>query len=249
MVMKKEIGEPRKKIPIPEPPYFQQGSGVTLIYTLPAHRFNDILPGFFETYPNRKKVWFAVDVFKWDKSISKHDPEVNHPFNEIIYRVYVKFNGRLGDYTIRAYLNNPVAVNWGRHFYAYPKYLADVSINKTPITLLARGLRDGQEILNLEVTKRGFISGLLSPLFNAYINRLIKRYAGPYNFREEENEVVNVPVTMKNKLSIGKVKQAYFRDPIEWDILSEKEALKPSYVFLWESIDMNVDPPEITKNP
>jgi hypothetical protein len=64
MVMKNEIEELKEKIHIPKSPYHQQSSGVTLIYTLPAYRFNDILPGFFETYPNIKRVWFAIDIFK-----------------------------------------------------------------------------------------------------------------------------------------------------------------------------------------
>jgi len=233
--------------PLPKPPYLQQGSGVTLIYTLPSHRFNNIVPDFFETYPSRDKVWFAVDVFMWDGSISKQDPRVNNPFNEIIYRAYVKFRGRFGDYTVRAHLNNPIAVEWGRSYYAYPKHLANILIEKMPNKLFAYGSRNEREIFSLEVAKRGLASSLLSPLFNLYINRLIKEYTGPFNFREGKNEVINVPVTIRSKLSVGKVMRAYFRDLTEWGVLSKEEALKPSYTLLWERIEMEIDPPEITK--
>ena len=249
VVMKNGIPGLREKDSIPKPPYFQQGSGVTLLYSLPVHRFNQALPGFLETYPNRKRVWFAIDVLKWEKSFSKHAPGSSHPHIEVIYGVWVKFNGRLGQHPMKSYLNDTIGIEWGRYFYATPKYLANISIDKTTAKLHARASRDGEKVLELDVKPRRFIGNLLSPLLNAYIGRLQKRYVGLYNFRKEDNAVIRIPVTLKNKVSLGKVNQAYFKEPIEWGILTEQEVLKPSYVFLWGNIDMDISPPEITRNP
>ncbi len=230
----------------PLPPYYFSGKGIAIIYEIPFSRVKDIIPEFFTPDPEKKKIWFMINYYNWEKFYPVDDPDSLHSFNELYYKFSVKHGSQLGDYPIKLYLDSDMGIASGIELYGYPKYHAQMTFTLAGKRGSFLVQRNGITELKIEIREsKGFIAGVMSFFANMTANSYINRYSGNFLYDRVQDRLVKGTTEIRNvNYKLAKIKRIYLREPLEWEILTEEEMLNPKYVFILEDTEAVLEQPE-----
>lgn len=92
--------------------------------------------------------------------------EIGLNYHEVILSIPAEFNDKNGGYCSLLYLDNSDAITGGREIWGFPKYYADISIEKDENNVSAKVTRNGNVVIevNAELGKTVSIPELPDPL-------------------------------------------------------------------------------------
>jgi hypothetical protein len=232
----------------PHPPYRFVGRGISLVYEIPFSRVKGAIPSHFDPDPGKGKIWFMVHFHDWQNFYPLSDPGFKHSFFESYYKFSVKYQSRLGDYPLKLYLTSDLGIASGIELYGYPKYPAEMRFelkNQRGRFMIAR---DGVKELEVELEKgTGLLAKIATIFANATAGSYLTRYTGNFLYQKEGNRarLTRGPTQItKIRYHLAKATEVYLREPLEWEILTELEMLRPKYSFILTDIVADLAPPE-----
>jgi hypothetical protein len=116
---------------IPPPPYEMPCESLTLVYAVDPAGLRRVVPPALDLLPLPvvKQHILVVMAYRYEhgRSLRRGDFPV---YNEIVYATPVARGRRTGLRYIRMDLTDPLAIEAGRRYYGFPKFLADVRFDK-----------------------------------------------------------------------------------------------------------------------
>jgi len=232
----------------PMPPYHFIGEGITLVYEIPFSRVKQVIPAVLEPDPGNGKIWFMVNFYDWKHFYPLSNPDDKYSFREAYYKFSVTHQSKLGDYPVKLYLNSEVGVASGIELYGYPKYHAQMKFDLKGRKGSFAIERNGRSELEIELLKAGGIVAKISTLFaNAMAKSYLKGYNGNFLFKKENGteKMISGKTRIRSiRYDRAAITKIYLREPLEWNVLTESEILKPKYAFILTDVTADLDPPE-----
>jgi hypothetical protein len=232
----------------PMPPYHFIGEGITIVYEIPFSRVKNSIPAILEPDPGNGKIWFMVNFYDWRHFYPLSNPDDRYSFCEAYYKFSVTHQSKLGDYPVKLYLTSEAGIASGIELYGYPKYYAEMKFDMKDREGHFVISRNGRSELEIDLVKAGGITAKISTFFaNAMARSYLKRYTGNFLFKKEngsEKMISGTTHIRSIRYDQAEINKIFLREPLEWNILTQAEILKPKYAFILTDVTADLDPPE-----
>ncbi|MEW6517056.1 MAG: hypothetical protein AB1439_09135 [candidate division FCPU426 bacterium] len=224
---------------VPGVPLVCEGRGLSLYYLIPVSRVEKILPPGLKPFPGPKDIWFRVDALQWTAVHSAGRPPVTYkPFVELGYRFEVTENGKRGTYPLRLYFEPSWPILWARQHGAYAAYpLSGADVNFSPFIHFFQLRRGNFAALVAQVDPRQGVGAQAMDLFSrGQDGKLWQGDGMEFVWPRDTQRLTPVSRKLTAEIKPAQTRMLLVKEPVEWNILTEDEALQPAKVLLLESV-------------